>query len=75
MAELLGARAGEWKALAGAALPAVGSSGFLACCPGPPFFYSLSEQVEGVRFLYEATMGLRTPGMQGCILADEMVRV
>lgn len=38
-------------------------------------FYSLSEQVEGVRFLYEATMGLRTPGMQGCILADEMVRV
>ncbi|KAI7843688.1 hypothetical protein COHA_002588 [Chlorella ohadii] len=30
------------------------------------------HQVEGVRFLYEATMGLRTPGMQGCILADDM---
>ena len=32
------------------------------------------RQVEGVRFLYEATMGLRTTGMQGCILADDMVR-
>lgn len=28
-----------------------------------------------MRFLYEATMGLRMPGMQGCILADEMVRL
>jgi hypothetical protein len=25
-----------------------------------------------VQFLYEATMGLRAPGMFGCILADDM---
>lgn len=31
-------------------------------------------QVEGVKFLYEATQGLRAAGMHGCILADEMVR-
>ncbi|KAI3434723.1 hypothetical protein D9Q98_002784 [Chlorella vulgaris] len=30
------------------------------------------HQVEGLRFLYEATMGLRSPGMSGGILADEM---
>lgn len=59
----------------GTALPAVGSSGFFSAAPSLPCSYSLSPQVEGVRFLYEATMGLRTPGMQGCILADEMVRV
>jgi SNF2 family DNA or RNA helicase len=29
-------------------------------------------QVSGVKFLYEATMGLRAPGMFGCILADDM---
>ncbi|KAG2487885.1 hypothetical protein HYH03_013467 [Edaphochlamys debaryana] len=30
------------------------------------------HQEEGVRFMYEATMGLRTPDKTGCILADEM---
>ncbi|KAL4434006.1 hypothetical protein ABPG75_000447 [Micractinium tetrahymenae] len=30
------------------------------------------HQVEGVKFLYEATQGLRAAGMHGCILADEM---
>ena len=39
-------------------------------CLGP----GCAVQVEGVQFLYEATMGLRSPGMHGCILADEMVR-
>jgi hypothetical protein len=29
-------------------------------------------QVEGVRFLYEAVMGLRGPGQTGAILADDM---
>ena len=28
--------------------------------------------MSGVQFLYEATMGLRAPGMFGCILADDM---
>ncbi len=28
-----------------------------------------------MRFLYEACMGLRAPGMFGCILADDMVGV
>lgn len=37
-------------------------------CTHPP-----TPQVEGVRFLYEAIMGLRSPGMSGAILADEMV--
>ncbi|PRW57845.1 DNA repair and recombination RAD54B [Chlorella sorokiniana] len=57
-----------------------GGAGRLAngrpCCPvvvDPYIGRNLRpHQVEGVRFLYEATMGLRTPGMQGCILADEM---
>ncbi|PNH03572.1 DNA repair and recombination protein RAD54B [Tetrabaena socialis] len=30
------------------------------------------HQEEGVRFMYEAVMGLRTPDKTGCILADEM---
>ncbi|KAG2448210.1 hypothetical protein HYH02_006795 [Chlamydomonas schloesseri] len=30
------------------------------------------HQAEGVRFMYEAVMGLRTPDKTGCILADEM---
>ncbi|KAF8439543.1 SNF2 family N-terminal domain-containing protein [Terfezia claveryi] len=30
------------------------------------------HQREGVKFLYEAVMGLRAPGCQGAILADEM---
>lgn len=34
---------------------------------------ALAVQVEGVKFLYEATQGLRAAGMHGCILADEMV--
>ncbi|TPX40915.1 hypothetical protein SeMB42_g03590 [Synchytrium endobioticum] len=30
------------------------------------------HQVEGVKFLYECVMGIRSPTIQGCILADAM---
>ncbi|TPX35085.1 hypothetical protein SmJEL517_g02501 [Synchytrium microbalum] len=30
------------------------------------------HQVEGVRFLYECVMGMKTPSSMGCILADSM---
>ncbi|CAI5458561.1 unnamed protein product, partial [Closterium sp. Yama58-4] len=30
------------------------------------------HQVEGVRFMLEAVLEVRTPGCSGCVLADEM---
>ena len=56
--------------LPGAAIAARGAlSAPSPPCPAPEIW---PLQVSGVKFLYEATMGLRAPGMFGCILADDM---